>query len=68
MQHNYIQPPAVGNGWRPYAHNNYAKDFTDAQLNTKTIEKRQLSITREIRWNHKSQTGTEVLRYYFPAD
>ena len=41
--------PAVGNSWRPNAHASYAEDFTDAQPNTKTIEKQQLSFTREIR-------------------
>ena len=40
--------PGLGNSWRPDAHDSYAKDFTDAQTNTKTIEKQQLSFTRKI--------------------
>ena len=41
--------PAVGNSWRPNAHDSYAEDFTDAQPNTKTTEKQQLSFSRKVR-------------------
>ena len=41
--------PAIGNSWLPDAHDSYAEDFTDAQPNTKIIEKQQLSFTRKIR-------------------
>ena len=41
--------PAVGYSWLPDAHDSYAEDFTDAQPNTKIIEKQQLSFTRKIR-------------------
>ena len=41
--------PDVENSWLPDAHDSYAEDFTNAQPNTKTTEKQQLSFPTKIR-------------------